>query len=72
VRRKRGFGILKGFTACCNAFCICFGCGALFVLRSIHVITRRSIRLISIKVQLRINHMDVCCGPPTHSISAPR
>jgi hypothetical protein len=26
--------------------------------------TRRTIRRTSIKVQLRINHMDVCCGPP--------
>jgi len=25
----------------------------------------RAHSLISIKVQLRINHMDVCCGPPT-------
>lgn len=28
------------------------------------VTARRTIRRTSIKVQLRINHMDVCCGPP--------
>jgi hypothetical protein len=26
---------------------------------------RRTLKKTSIKVQLRINHMDVCCGPPS-------
>jgi hypothetical protein len=35
------------------------------VIRSAQVTTRRTLRRTSIKVQLRINHMDVCCGPPS-------
>lgn len=30
----------------------------------IEVIMRRTYRHISLRVQLRITHMDVCCGPP--------
>jgi hypothetical protein len=51
-------------------------CGFLYgiittrVLSYTEMIVRRTIRLTSIKVQLRITHMDVCCGPPCTNLSS--
>jgi hypothetical protein len=41
-----------------------------FMLGSAQVTTRRTLRRTSIKVQLRMTFMDVCCGPPFVQLAA--
>jgi len=41
-----------------------------FMLGSGQVTTRRTLRRTSIKVQLRMTFMDVCCGPPLVQLPA--